>query len=353
MRARPTLCFFTVVMNRLHHLRETLPVNLQNNTDNGTRFLILDYNSNDGLQEYIVDTFNKELREGKLEYHRYAHAKYFSHSHSRNLAVKITQADLVCNVDADNFTGVGFDNFLQEQFEAHPEAVVSGLSNDHNIYGAFGRMATRRADFLEVGGYDETFEGYGFEDYDLVARLEKKGLEKITINEPSFLQSVTHNNVDRVAREWTTDQLLMLYRQQISDSVQVLLYLFKDRTVHYGIVNEDFDAGVHYRYTLAGNSWQKGIWKLEGQSLQISFAGFEATFTIEGSHLIGNNHRLKVEDDALKLEEAILFHTNMANCCRYIENKQNNLVRVNADGFGNGNTESLNPDLFTINTIKQ
>lgn len=348
MHEKPTLCFFTVVMNRLHHLRQTLPQNLVHNTGTTTKFLILDYNSDDGLQEYIVNNFANELKEGRLEYHRYAHAKYFSHSHSRNLAVRIATADIVCNVDADNYTGPAFDAYLLHQFAEHPKLVVSGLSNPHNIYGAFGRMATRKADFLAVGGYDETFEGYGFEDYDIVGRLEKSGLHKVTIEDTAFLQSVSHDNLDRVAREWTNDQLKVLYRQQVNDTAQVLLYLFKDNTVHYGVVNEDFAAGVHYRYTLAGNSWQKGTWAVEGQTLRISFTGFDAYFDIQGPYLTGNNHRLKVEDDPLKLEEAILFHTNMANCCRYVQNKQNNLVRVNENGFGHGDTETMNPHLFTL-----
>lgn len=156
MTEKPTLCLFTVVMNRLHHLEQTLPDNLSSNTQATTRFLILDYNSDDGLQEYIVDNFSAELKAGRLEYHRYAHAKYFSHSHSRNLAVKLTNTDFVCNVDADNFTGREFDKYLQMEFALHPKVVVSGLSNPLNMYGAFGRMSTRRADFLAVGGYDST-----------------------------------------------------------------------------------------------------------------------------------------------------------------------------------------------------
>ncbi|MBL7698649.1 MAG: hypothetical protein JNK79_10830, partial [Chitinophagaceae bacterium] len=187
-----------------------------------------------------------------------------------------------------------------------------------------------------------------FEDYDLVSRLEKNGLEKITISDTSFLGSLAHNNIDRVAREWTNDQLYILYRQQVNDTVQVLLYLFKDNTMHYGVVNEDFQAGTHYRYTLAGNSWQAGTWSADDNNLWIKFAGFEANFEKHGPYLTGNNHRLKIEDDPAKLEEAILFHTNMANCCRYIQNREGNLVRVNENGFGYGKTEKLNPYLFTL-----
>jgi hypothetical protein len=159
-------------------------------------------------------------------------------------------------------------------------------------------MATRREDFVEVGGYDEAFEGYGFEDYDLVSRLEQNGIHKVLIDKAEHLKTVSHDNNDRVAGEWTANQLQILYRQQVSDTVQVLLYLFKDNTMHYGVVNEDFAAGVHYRYSLAGNSWQKGTWEEDDRQLHIRFDGFEAKF-------------------------------------------KKNIIRVNENGFGYGKTEPL------------
>ena len=341
MSGRQTLCFLTVVMNRLHHLAQTLPVNLADNKLSSTNFLVLDYNSDDGLREYIFSNFRDEIQSGRLRYRRYADAKYFSHSHSRNLAVKLTEATYICNVDADNFTGPRFDEFLMQEFRKNPRVVISALSNPLNMYGAFGRMAARRTDFIEVGGYDETFEGYGFEDYDLVSRFEQSGLEIIRIDNAEFLETVSHDNNDRIASEWTNDQLQVLYRQQVNDSVQVLLYLFKDKTMHYGVVNEDFAAGVHYRYTLAGNSWQKGTWNEADGYVHIGFEGFEAKFEKKGVYLTGNNHQMKIESDAEKLQEAVLFHTNMANCCKYLMNKRNNRIRVNENGFGGGMIEPL------------
>lgn len=334
-----TLCLFTVVMNRLHHLERTLPANLESNTHPFTRFLVLDYNSNDGLRDYILTTFPDELKSGRLAYYRYNDARYFSHSHSRNMAVKLSDSEFVCNVDADNYSGNGFDRYLLEQFAAHSHVVISALSNDEQNYGAFGRMATRREHFMEVGGYDETFEGYGFEDYDLVCRLERSGLTKETINDPRFLKGLHHDNAERVSCEWTKDQLKVLYRQQVTDNMQVLLYLFRDNTMHYGVVNEDFAAGEHYRYSLAGNRWQKGVWREDDTKIIVSFDRFEAGFEKRGAHLTGNNHHLKAERDPGRLEEAILFHTNMANCCLYQYNKAKNRIRVNEYGFGRGATE--------------
>ena len=336
-----SLCLFTVVMNRLHHLQQTLPVNLCHNTDPATTFFILDYSSGDGLQEYILDHFSEELRKGRMQYHRYAYAKYFSHAHSRNLAVQQIRSYYVCNVDADNFTGEGFDRHLLATFDQHPAAVISALSNEQRMYGAFGRMAVARDTFLSVGGYDESFDGYGFEDYDLVSRLEQHGLEKITIGIPAYLQAIPHGNEDRVAAEWTSDQLVYLYRQQVSTNLQVLLYLFKDNSFHYGVVHEDFAAGVHYRYSLAGDAWQSGTWMESEGNMRLHFADFVVCFEKSGDYLVGNNHRLKKETRSAEWEEAILFHTNMGNSCRYRYNLHNHIIRVNEKGFGRGVTQPL------------
>lgn len=338
---KPGITFFTVVMNRLHHLKQTLPENMEHNNEPSTRFLLLDYNSTDGLKDYILANFSKELQTGKLSYHRYAHARYFSHSHSRNLAVRHVNTTHVCNVDADNFTGKNFDTWLADLFTLNLGSVISAISNSHKIYGVFGRMAISLDQFNAVGGYDESFEGYGFEDYDLVSRLQENGAKKILIDDTRFLKALSHDNEDRLAMEWTKDQFHSVYRHQVNESMQAILYLFKDGTFHYGLLNEDFKAGEHYRYYLAGNSWQEGTWTRSDEHFHLQFRQFEVQFEQNDMYLTGHHHNLKKEQDPEGLQEAMLFHTNMANCCRYLLNKQRLKVRVNENGFGCGTTESI------------
>ena len=61
------ISFCTVCMNRLHHLKMTLQKNISDNRDySNLEFIILDYNSSDGLGEYIRDNFNEEILNKKL-----------------------------------------------------------------------------------------------------------------------------------------------------------------------------------------------------------------------------------------------------------------------------------------------
>ncbi len=341
MRDRPSICFFTVVMNRLQDLRATLQVNLRDNTCAETTFFILDYGSQDGLRKYLVENFSDELKEGRLKYLRYGPVQYFSQAHSRNLAVQHISAEYICNIDADNFSGRGFDFFLQEAFELVPGAVITGLNNKLQSHGAFGRMAVARQSFLDVGGYDEGFTGYGFEDYDLISRLKASGCSEIAIENPDFLHVLPMDDDAGHTGEWAGDHLERLYRQQITADLQVLLYLFNDGTFHYGIVHETITESGHHRYTLAGNAWQSGKWSETDVHLELHFFQFTGKFEKKGDYLADNTHLMRREMRQDELKQSILFHSSVVNASRYRENKQKKIIRVNEYGFGQDSMQHL------------
>ena len=66
-------------------------------------------------------------------------------------------------------------------------------------------MAVRREDFEAVGGYDEAFTSYGFEDMDLASRLSMIGVPKRTIWQERFLRSIRHDHASRTANFEITD----------------------------------------------------------------------------------------------------------------------------------------------------
>ena len=73
-------------MNRLSDLIQTLPKNIQDNADYpNAEFLLLDYNSTDGLEEWVHDTMREHLDSGRLRYCR-TEASRFCPNHSRNVS---------------------------------------------------------------------------------------------------------------------------------------------------------------------------------------------------------------------------------------------------------------------------
>src|SRR5688572_14300277 len=96
------ISFCTVCMNRMHHLMLTLPKNIQTNRHYGNlEFIVMDYNSADGLSAWIKNEMSEYLAQGLLVYYQYDEARFFDRSHSRNMMFKLATGDIVCNVDAD------------------------------------------------------------------------------------------------------------------------------------------------------------------------------------------------------------------------------------------------------------
>jgi len=160
-------------MGRLCHLIETLPANLEliSRYPNQS-LLLLNYNSNDGLDEWIKENFMDEIQNGRLKYHYTKESKYFNASHAKNCIHRLADADILVNLDADNFLAKEFIDYIIGIFAENINSVFQGCERD-----TMGRIAMSRENFYKLGGYDESFCGYGEEDHDLVGRSKKIGCE--------------------------------------------------------------------------------------------------------------------------------------------------------------------------------
>jgi len=170
------ISFCTTCMNRLDDLRITLPANIYANSSYpNCEFVLLDYNSSDGLAKWIRRKMIQHIESGKLIYYRTDEPKYYSMSHSRNVAFKLATGDIVNNVDADNFTFDGapcsmcFAQWVNEQAVSHTEKTVFAKTRQVTIM--HGRVGFYKNEFInDLGGYDEDFQGYGHDDQDIVQR---------------------------------------------------------------------------------------------------------------------------------------------------------------------------------------
>lgn len=187
-------------MGRLHHLRQTLPQNIEENSNyENIEFLVLDYNSPDGLEAWVE---NNLPRLPNLVYFRERSALRWRMPHAKNMAHLLATGEVVCNLDADNLTGKGYALKLAEHFALPSPKIVT-----HVLGGGFGgRIAIRKEDFLALRGYDEELGwGWGCEDDDLKGRAEAGGLttEKLWI--PGDW-SIVHENSERIKYmpEWTS-----------------------------------------------------------------------------------------------------------------------------------------------------
>ncbi|HUT93886.1 MAG TPA: galactosyltransferase-related protein [Thermoguttaceae bacterium] len=167
---RVSLC--TTCMGRLHDLRQTLPKNIEDNRDYpNVEFVVLDYNSGDGLEEWMRKQMMEHIESGLLAYYRTTEPRYYSMSHSRNVAFLVAGGDVVNNVDADNWTNPGFAAYVNRLANQCPREAIfaKGKRLLH------GRIGFFKDEWIALGGYDERLCGYGHDDKDLLYRAWLSG----------------------------------------------------------------------------------------------------------------------------------------------------------------------------------
>ena len=90
-------------------------------------FVLLDYNSTDGLEEWVKE-LQYYIDTGILVYYRTEEPLNYHRTHSRNMAFRLSTGDIVCNLDADNFLGEGFASYILDIFNQGDETFSVHLS---------------------------------------------------------------------------------------------------------------------------------------------------------------------------------------------------------------------------------
>ena len=219
----------TNCMNRIEDVKRTLPKNIADNSDYpNVEFVLLNYNSRDGLDEWVRDNMLDYIRGGVLKYYKTTDPEYYSMTHSRNISFSLASGDIVNNVDADHFTNKGFAtciNLLANQKHRKTVFVKSRQKNR-------GRLGFFKKDFMWLGGYNEEIEGYGFDDEDLLARAYHCGLSIMKFGGKYMTITDDHrrhlmNNYSAKHRDWK-------YTQRKNTLISLLNLYYKNYQANKG-----------------------------------------------------------------------------------------------------------------------
>lgn len=200
----PRIAFCTTVKGRTQHLELTLPRNLSDNSDYANCvFVILNYNSPDHLMSYLRLNHRSQLERGRIVVYSNWAATPFRMAHAKNMAHRLgilEGADILVNLDADNYTGPHFASYIAQCFDSHDEeiflwsrVVPLDPSLDRLPRGASGRIVCSSNAFLLAGGYDEKYETWGPDDKDYNARLCNLGYTPCEIDR-QYIGVVLHND---------------------------------------------------------------------------------------------------------------------------------------------------------------
>ncbi len=197
---RPSMSFCVTSMARTHHLKKTVPHNLElfRRFLTDYELLLVNYNSPDDMDAWVHTHLASELEQGLVRYFHTRTPSYFNHSHAKNIAHRRATKDLVVNVDADNFLSLFYLLALSTLQPSHYLMVPYGKNY---MASTRGRIALYREHFLELGGYDEDLTTcYGAEDDDMIGRCRAKGLRPRFIQGKLIGSILQHSDQERLHR---------------------------------------------------------------------------------------------------------------------------------------------------------
>lgn len=184
--------FFCITCKgRTGHLARTLPQNLKDNKK--AKFVLVDYSSQDHLEDYIRSNHQDDF--GKLTVYRFTEPGKFRMAHAKNLAHRLALregADILVNLDADNFTGLDFDQWIIEHVICGRYAYTH-MKKGILDRGVSGRIAITKHQYYITGGYDEIFKTWSPDDKDFNMRLKRLGYTGIEIPD-QYLKAIKHND---------------------------------------------------------------------------------------------------------------------------------------------------------------
>lgn len=321
-------------MNRLSHLKETLEKNISDNDlPEEVQFILLDYNSSDGLEKW-VKMKQSYIDAGILHYYRTNTPMYYHRSHCRNMAFRLANAEIICNLDADNYLGKGFAEYILNEYDESADERIF-ITSSCNSRDAFGRVCIRTQDFYTARGYNELLDGYGVEDLELFDRLIQSGLQQKAFLKEAFHEAIYHPFLERIINEQRYQQFDSLYLAYEKPYKVSFFILYTDGLYESGcLINQElcnFNHGKHFENII--ELFFDGIYRilLESPLLKEKWKlNKDETISVNDLTYYKIKNEIVIAEFITYLSDAINFEI-----VRQIRNGKEKKT-VNPNGFGQG-----------------
>ncbi len=172
----------TTCMGRLYHLETTLPLMLEE----FDRVVVVDWSCPQHAGEFASSL-------GASVHYKYGE-HYFARGGSRNYGAQVVATEYVAMVDADTMCMPGVGDELRKLLTPDSMVLSSRTASGHDVENLFGFVACSLEAFWNVGGYDESFVGWGHEDSHLRGKLYLEEHLKVKRLSPMALGAIAHDN---------------------------------------------------------------------------------------------------------------------------------------------------------------
>lgn len=190
-----------VCMGRHETVKKTVPAWL--NVQGVDEIIVVDWSSSPPLESTL-----RSIEGGdKIKIIRVNNEPSWVLSRAYNLAINATRYSYIIRTDCDYHIDAEFvkahEKIMTElptkeekEKGKHYFAGNYNLARNENEIHLNGAVFIKRKDFLDVGGYDERIQTYGWDDEDLYNRLGSVGLTKLNISY-DHVSHVSHDNTGR------------------------------------------------------------------------------------------------------------------------------------------------------------
>lgn len=180
----PSFAFITVCKGRLDHLKQTLPLMLDQLPD---EIVVVDYDCPQGTAKWVANNY-PSVKLVTLD----GASKNFCLADGRNRGYQAATAQILCFIDADILVANDFVRHIKQEF--HPACFYRQAFNaNEKLPDTWGTVVVSRDSCNELEGYDALYRGYGGEDDDFYWRLTNAG-HKQQYFPDRFLNAIPHSD---------------------------------------------------------------------------------------------------------------------------------------------------------------
>jgi len=154
---------------RLSHLKQILPVMLQQETQYNVEFVIVDYDDPDRCGDWAESLDCEKIRVVRAQ-----NKPLFHLSHARNVGCRKAKGQLIIVADADCLIQPHLFDVVFGMLDWGYVAVQNPVEHGDKSCGR-GCYGIHKRTWQRLRGYDENFYGYGYEESDLWQRAQQHG----------------------------------------------------------------------------------------------------------------------------------------------------------------------------------
>lgn len=156
---------------RLSFVKQTVPKLL---AQPGTRLCVVDFSCPERVGDWIERTFSNEVAQKRVVVERVSGKDHFNksqaHNHGARRAIR-EGATWLCFLDADTLVEPGFWGHLEREARPGRFLVAGKYPDGTDVQCMTGLLLVEGKRFTDLGGFDESFHGWGGEDIELRLRL--------------------------------------------------------------------------------------------------------------------------------------------------------------------------------------